>query len=77
MGYLVKNFVDRKEAYKNKPLDRLLDMLELPVLSYGTMSSYPPYEKEVRGIRLKLENDLSIHRKLELKKTPVLLNIFF
>jgi len=77
LGYLVKNFVDRKGAYKNKPLDTLLDMLELPVLSYNTMSSYPPYEKEVRGMRLRFENDLSIHRKLELRKSPVLLNIYF
>jgi len=73
LNYLVKNFVDRKTYYKNKPLSVFFKDIEIPIVDYTTDFSYPPNDKYLHGITLMFENYVVVYNKFQTKKVPNLL----
>lgn len=73
LNYLINNFVDRNEYYKNKPLSVVFGDLEIPIVDYTTDFSYPPNHKYLHGLTFMFEKYIVVYDKFQAKKVPNLL----
>lgn len=74
--YIQRNFIGEQSEFAGKTINTFLDKLEIPPKSFLVGIGGSPYTTYI-GVTLQFFNDVEVEKKVEIKKNPMIMNVYF